>query len=104
MVGVNLLDLQLPFLASRILLERLGCIIDMSEGTLRFTVLNVALMLAKRHGHLVACITKFPPSCSQMSCWSELREHVHQSPDPELHLSVAIREQGASARRRASTQ
>lgn len=86
-VGVNLLDLQIPFLASRTLLERLGCIIDMAEGVLYFSVLDVSIPLRKKHGHLVACITEFPAHTSNMTCWNALRRAVQHAPDPELLMS-----------------
>lgn len=96
-MGVNLLDLQLPFLASCTLLERLGCIIDVSEGLLHFTTLQVTLNLEKRHGHLVACITNFPSKCRNMTCWNELGIAARKKPDPELLTSEAVQAISADA-------
>ena len=84
-LGASVLDVNIPFLASRILMEQLGCVIDMHQGILHFAVVGISVPLKRKHGHLVACITAFPPRVSHMSCWSDLQDdRFGHEPSPEL--------------------
>ena len=84
-LGASVLDVNIPFLASRILMEQLGCVIDMHQGILHFAVVGISVPLKRKHGHLVACITAFPPRVSHMSCWSDLQDdRFWHEPSPEL--------------------
>ena len=84
-LGVSILDLPIPFLASRILLEQLGCIIDMSQNVLHMTKVGVSLPLRRRHGHIVAYINAFPTQVAKLSCWKELEhECFWDKPSPEV--------------------
>ncbi|CAK8991146.1 Integrase catalytic domain-containing protein [Durusdinium trenchii] len=85
--GVSILPLSIPFLASRVLLEQLGCVIDLHQGILHMSTIGVTLPLVKKHGHLVVNITSFPPRCHQLLCWKELAEdRFWTQPCPELVL------------------
>ncbi|CAK8994745.1 Pentatricopeptide repeat-containing protein [Durusdinium trenchii] len=84
-LGASVLDVNIPFLASRILMEQLCCVIDMHQGILHFAVVGISVPLKRKHGHLVACITAFPPRVSHMSCWSDLQDdRFWHEPSPEL--------------------
>eukprot|EP00438_Fugacium_kawagutii_P029741 Skav215795 [mRNA] locus=scaffold3885:36272:44804:+ [translate_table: standard] len=84
-VGASVLSTGIPFLASRTLLERLGCIIDMFTKTITFTNLGVSLPLVNKHGHLAVKIVDFPDGVSTLDAWKKLsHEHLWHDPDPEL--------------------
>jgi hypothetical protein len=83
--GASVLPTNIPFLASRTLLERLGCIIDMFTKCITFSNLGVTLPLTHRHGHLAVCIVKFSDEIARHPCWKQLSNpHLWQDPDPEL--------------------
>ena len=99
-VGVSVLPLNIPFLASRVLLEQLGSIIDLHHCVLHFVKIGVSIPLVRKHGHIVARITAFPPQCSQMVCWDELTDSSFWSkPSPELviHPEATISQSGSNS-------
>ena len=64
LLGVNVLDADVPFLASNTMLQKLGCIIDTSQSLVSFAVLGVTLPLEFKHGHWAVNICCFSTSCS----------------------------------------
>ena len=85
LLGASILKSNIPFLASRTLLSRLGCVIDMFSGTITFTNLGVVLPLTIKHGHLAVSIVKFSDDAAQHACWAQLsKPHLWHDPDPEL--------------------
>ena len=89
--GVNILDATIPFLASRTLLERLGCVLDLQQKTMWISMLEITVPLVMKHGHIAALITAFPPMIHTCTCWKELsHDNLWRDPDPELLLSEAI--------------
>ena len=93
LLGVNVLDADIPFLASNTMLQKLGCVIDTAQCIVVFTVLGVTLPLHFKHGHWAVSISSFPSKVHQDVCWKELsRAHVWHDPDPEVVLSRAFLE------------
>lgn len=87
LLGASVVDANIPFLASRTLLERLGCIIDFSVGKLIITKLGLQVPLMLKHGHLAVKISCFQKTSSIHKCWGHLSEpDVWKNPDPELIL------------------
>ena len=83
--GASVLKTGIPFLASRTLLQRLGCVIDMHTMTLTFTNLGLSMPLTSRHGHLAVSIVHFAEGVSSLSCWEKLsKPEFWHEPDPEL--------------------
>ena len=64
LLGASVVDANIPFLASRTLLERLGCIIDFSVGKLIITKLGLQVPLMLKHGHLAVKISCFQKTSS----------------------------------------
>ena len=86
--GVSILPLPIPFLASRVLLEGLGCVIDLQQNVLHMSKLGVSVPIVRKHGHIVACITAFPPFASELPCWNELFDQTcwdKKAPELVLH-------------------
>ena len=93
LLGVNVLDADVPFLASNTMLQKLGCIIDTSQSLVSFAVLGVTLPLEFKHGHWAVNICCFPPRVHQHACWKELsKDSFWLTPDPEVILSEAFLE------------
>ena len=88
LLGISIVeDVSIPFLASRVLMQELGCIIDLHQGILCLSALGATAPLVHKHFHLVACIVSFPPRAAQMSCWQELqRQSSWKKPHPEVVL------------------
>eukprot|EP00435_Cladocopium_sp_Y103_P041265 s176_g11.t1 len=83
--GASVLKTGIPFLASRTLLQRLGCVIDMHTMTLTFTNLGLSMPLTSRHGHRAVSIVHFVEGVSGLSCWKQLlKPDLWHDPDPEL--------------------
>ena len=83
--GASVVEASIPFLASRTLLERLGCIIDFANGRLHVTKLGLQVPLMLKHGHLAIKIACFPKGSSRDVCWKTLSQDQNWiDPDPEL--------------------
>ena len=94
--GASVLDTNIPFLASRTLLERLGCIIDMFNKIITFSNLGVVLPLTHKHGHWVVNITGFSDDIAQHRCWKQLSsERIWHDPDPELICAPGVLNKGS---------
>jgi hypothetical protein len=94
--GASVLKTGIPFLASRTLLQRLGCVIDMHTMTLTFTNLGLSMPLTSRHGHLAVSIVHFSDGVSKMSCWKKLSNlDLWHDPDPELLCAPGILNKGS---------
>ena len=81
---MSILPLPIPFLASRVLLEGL----DLQQNVLHMSKLGVSVPIVRKHGHIVACITAFPPFASELTCWSELFDRScwnKKAPELVLH-------------------
>ena len=92
LLGVSVVaDVNIPFLASRVLMQQLGCVIDMHQNVLCFSNIGVTVPLLHKHGHLVASIVAFPPRAAQLNCWSELESRVFlEKPHPECIVHEAL--------------
>ena len=94
--GASVLKTGIPFLASRTLLQRLGCVIDMHTMTLTFTNLGLSMPLTSRHGHLAVSIVHFAEGVSSLSCWKKLsKPELWHEPDPELICAPGILNKGS---------
>ena len=94
--GVSVLSTNIPFLASRTLLERLGCIIDMFTKTITFANLGVTLPLTHKHGHLAVNIAMFSEDLANHPCWKHLsRDQLWHEPDPELMFAPGAFNKGS---------
>ena len=91
LLGVSVVQAEVPFLASNTLLEKLGCTIDMFDGFVHFHVLGVKLPLVYKHGHIAVKITCFPPNISRHEVWNQLSSaELWHDPDPEVLFSPAL--------------
>ncbi len=92
LLGASILeDVNIPFLASNTLMEKLGVVIDMYNKRLHVHRLNISFPLEKRHRHLVAKIVCFPADVKKDSVWKTLQKDVFwKKPDPELVCPQSI--------------
>ena len=86
LLGASVLeDVNIPFLASNTLMEKLGVVIDMFNKQLHVHRLGISFPLEKRHRHLVAKIVCFPNDVQKNAVWKNLqKEAFWKKHDPEL--------------------
>lgn len=85
LLGASVLDASIPFLASNTMLTKLGCIINMPEHFVHFTLLDVKLPLGFKHGHWAVKIVCFPSQVHLDPIWQALSdESCWHEPDPEV--------------------
>ena len=106
--GASVVDACIPFLASRSLMDRLGCIIDFEKRILHMKLLGISIPLKLKHGHLAVSIADFHSRIRFNNSWSDLsHDHIWQDPDPELVIAPQVlvsspQQQGDHAFSRAS--
>lgn len=86
--GASVVDACIPFLASRPLMDRLGCIIDFDKRTLYIKLLGVTIPLKLKHGHLAVSIADSHQHVRFSRCWHELSyQQLWVEPGPELVIA-----------------
>ena len=86
-LGASIVDAKIPFLASRLVLERLGAIIDFHNQRLHLTKIGIDVPLMLKHGHLAVKISSFHNEDHLDETWQRLsRPSLWKKPDPELIL------------------
>ena len=86
--GASVVDACIPFLASRPLMDRLGCIIDFDKRTLYIKLLGVTIPLKLKHGHLAVSIADSHQHVRFSRCWHELSyQQLWEEPGPELVIA-----------------
>ena len=69
-LGVDVIDANIPFLGSLRLLKRLGAVIDLNQHVVHFNKLHVTTSLSRVDGHLAIRIDEFPHSPNRLRIWS----------------------------------
>ena len=92
LLGVSVLeDAQIPFLASNVMLEKLGCVIDTVRERLRFEFIGVDIPLHRKHGHYVVNIAKFTQHAHMSDVWKIMStDEFLKSPDPEVMIAATL--------------
>ena len=86
-LGASIVDAKIPFLASRLVLQRLGAIIDLSNQTLHLTKIGIDVPLCLKHGHLAVKISCFQNDDFRSDAWNRLSSPLLRvRPDPELMI------------------
>ena len=89
LLGVAIVDAEVPLLGSHQLLDELGAIIDIPQKMLHLQTLNVSLPLEKIAGHLTVCIDQFPKDVNkQMKLLSH--EQFWHDPNPNCLLPATV--------------
>ena len=89
-LGVSVLDADVPFLASNTMLQTLGCVIDLVTMTLHVTHLGIKVPLHWVHDHLAARIDQFAEHVNQDPVWATLSHEVDwSSPPAEVIMPTA---------------
>ena len=90
-LGASIVDAKIPFLASRLVLERFGAIIDFSNQRLHLTKIGIDVPLMLKHGHLAVKISCFKTGDSNHESWQRLSHPIlWKQPDPELMIDDEI--------------
>ena len=93
LLGASVLeDVNIPFLASNTLMEKLGVVIDMFNKRLHILQLGISFPLEKRHRHLVAKIVCFPTNVKKDPIWNSIKKEAlwKKKHDPELICPQSI--------------
>ena len=90
-LGASIVDAKIPFLASRLVLERFGAIIDFSNQRLHLTKIGIDVPLVIKHGHLAVKISCFKTGDSNHESWQRLSlPTLWRQPDPEIMIDDEI--------------
>ena len=83
-----MLEANVPLLASNVLLENLGMVLDMPRSSATFATLGVTVPVFRVNGHLAISVVQFSTTdASEGTSWKALQESVDWSdPPPELVL------------------
>ena len=88
LLGVAVVDADVPLLGSHQLLDELGAIIDVPRKMIYLQTLDVSLPLVKIAGHLTVCIDQFPKDINKQTKLLSHEQFWHD-PNPNCLLTPA---------------
>jgi hypothetical protein len=86
--GANVVDTNIPFLASLRVLKGLGAVIDLTQQVGYFSTLDVTTKLKRVGGHLAIEITQFPAQPHRLGVWTQLADKGFD--DPEIATAFTL--------------
>ena len=87
-LGVDVIDANIPFLGSLRLLKRLGAVIDLNQHVVHFNKLHVTTSLSRVDGHLAIRIDEFPHSPNRLRIWSMIADAGFHDPEVATVLTL----------------
>ena len=80
-IGAKVLEANIPLLASNVLLENLGMVLDMPRSSATFATLGVTVPVFRVNGHLAISVVQFSTTdASDSTSWKALQESVDWKP------------------------